>query len=409
MRTSLISKKPELVEIFENKKLGYKAFFVVDAWNGYSKSCGGIRISPDVTLREVQDLAKGMTLKYSFANVQNLAGAKSGIRIPKNCPVELRKKIVESFGKNMKRYFQQGTYFPGTDIGSDIADIETILQSARAPVVVLEDTAYFTSFSVLQCALEGLKFLKKNTHEATVCIEGFGSIGSYLAEQIQRQKLNLRVVAVSTQQGAVYDERGLDLKKLIGLRKKHGDDCVKNYINCTPIEKEELYALPCDVLFLCAKSRTITKKVARRLQCSVISPATNFPLEDGVEESLHTRDIVYIPDFIANSGGSSCSFLHGNGVPSFLIWKYVKGSFSSFVQALLRCARSAGISPYKLAVVLAEQNYTLRGRQTKKKKPINGILQKISPKLLKSVYHLRRIQQSMRRNTRFVEEYCERS
>ena len=43
------------------------------------RSCGGLRMLPDITESEIRGLAQAMTLKYGFLGA-NLGGAKAGVR-----------------------------------------------------------------------------------------------------------------------------------------------------------------------------------------------------------------------------------------------------------------------------------------------------------------------------------------
>ena len=54
----------------------------------------------------------------------------------------------------------------------------------------------------------------------------------------------------------------------------------------------------------CAAGGLIDDALARALDCRVIAGAANNPLADrGVARILMERDILYVPDFLANCGG----------------------------------------------------------------------------------------------------------
>jgi glutamate dehydrogenase/leucine dehydrogenase len=58
------------------------------------------------------------------------------------------------------------------------------------------------------------------------------------------------------------------------------------------------------VLAPCAAGGLIDEALARALDCRVIAGAANNPLSDrGVARVLMERDILYVPDFLANCGG----------------------------------------------------------------------------------------------------------
>jgi glutamate dehydrogenase/leucine dehydrogenase len=59
-----------------------------------------------------------------------------------------------------------------------------------------------------------------------------------------------------------------------------------------------------DVLSPCAVGEVIGVEDVPSLRCRVIAGAANNPLvDDATAVALHERGILYVPDFIANSGG----------------------------------------------------------------------------------------------------------
>ena len=59
-----------------------------------------------------------------------------------------------------------------------------------------------------------------------------------------------------------------------------------------------------DVLAPCAAGGLIDEALARSIDCRVVAGAANNPLTDrAVARTLMQRDIVYVPDFLANCGG----------------------------------------------------------------------------------------------------------
>ena len=67
---------------------------------------------------------------------------------------------------------------------------------------------------------------------------------------------------------------------------------------------EIILASELDVLAPCAGGGLIDDALARALDCRVIAGAANNPLTDrGVARTLMERDVLYVPDFLANCGG----------------------------------------------------------------------------------------------------------
>jgi glutamate dehydrogenase (NAD(P)+) len=102
--------------------------------------------------------------------------------------------------------------------------------------------------------------------------------------------------------GLLADPAGLDVEELLELRRRFGDRLVQNAAR-KAWPREELFELEADVLVPGARPDSITRSVAERVRCAVVSPGANVPYAPGAVEALHRREIVAIPDFISNSGG----------------------------------------------------------------------------------------------------------
>jgi len=66
-----------------------------------------------------------------------------------------------------------------------------------------------------------------------------------------------------------------------------------------------LYSEPCDIFVPCAVGGVLNKENIPSLKCQAVAGAANNQLgnpEDAI--SLRDRAILYVPDFIANSGGA---------------------------------------------------------------------------------------------------------
>src|SRR4029079_10431015 len=67
---------------------------------------------------------------------------------------------------------------------------------------------------------------------------------------------------------------------------------------------EAILAMELDVLAPCAAGGLIDDAIAQSIDCRGVSGAANSPLTDrSVARTLLERDIVYVPDFLANCGG----------------------------------------------------------------------------------------------------------
>ncbi|MED3816233.1 Glu/Leu/Phe/Val dehydrogenase, partial [Priestia megaterium] len=136
-----------------------------------------------------------------------------------------------------------------------------------------------------------------------VIIQGFGNVGSYLAEYLH--ELGAKVVGVSDALGALYDPQGLDIPYLMENRDSFG--VVTTLYNDT-ISNQELLEKECDILIPAAIGGVITRENAERLQCQIVIEAANGPTSKEAIQILDEKGIMVVPDILANSGGVIVSY-----------------------------------------------------------------------------------------------------
>jgi glutamate dehydrogenase len=144
---------------------------------------------------------------------------------------------------------------------------------------------------------------KKPVKDLKVIIQGFGNVGSYLAKYLY--DLGAKVVGISDVLGGLYDENGLDIPYLLENRDSFG--IVSNRFNSS-MTNQELLEKECDVLIPAAISGVIHKQNASRLNCNIIIEAANGPTTKEALKILDEREILVVPDILANSGGVIVSY-----------------------------------------------------------------------------------------------------
>lgn len=321
---------PEAVIRVRDAVTGMRGVLVVDN-SFFGPAGGGTRMAPDVTEDEVADLARAMTYKYAINNLPT-GGAKAGIVADPTLPAAQRNAILRAFGRALApllRSVDEGWLLGvGPDMGVSDVDVHTIYEGAERPNVnpgilgpVTDDDPHdLTGYGVVVAARAALAARGHAIAGATFAIEGFGHAGIGLARYIARA--GGRVVAITTIRGGVYNASGLDLERMLALRRAHGDDCVRHYAEAEPIQPTDLYFLPCDVLVPGARPYVIDARNQHRVQAKIICAAGNIPLTEDAEERLHQRDVLVVPDFVANSGGTIsvwAAILGGSPADAFAI------------------------------------------------------------------------------------------
>ena len=135
-----------------------------------------------------------------------------------------------------------------------------------------------------------------------MAIEGIGKVGGGVAREVSRR--GGRVVAVSTIAGCIADPSGLDVERLLALRRAHGDACVVRYGRPTGPPGQLFTAVNADVVVPGTRPGAIGGRTAGLLPPAVrvIAPAANAPYTAQGADVLRRRGIVALPDFVCNAG-----------------------------------------------------------------------------------------------------------
>ena len=75
-----------------------------------------------------------------------------------------------------------------------------------------------------------------------------------------------------------------------------------------PVTGDELLTLPCDVLVPAALQGQITGANAHKIQARVVVEGANGPTTPDADIILRDRDVLLIPDVLANAGGVTVSY-----------------------------------------------------------------------------------------------------
>ena len=301
------------LEIFEGYRVHHSTL------RGPAK--GGVRYSPFVTLDEMKALALLMTFKTALLGLP-LGGSKGGIRVDtkklSNRELETLTRrytmeIINMIGPDrdvaapdmytdsrtmawmMDTYsMQKGRSIPGVVTGKPI-DIGGTIGSIDAPG---------TGMCYL---LEHLcQKLNYNLKKMSVVIQGFGKVGSVVAKQLCNISCN--IIAISEEGGGIYSSDGLDIDTLI--KWKQQGNLLKDYEGkgTRPITNDELLSTKCDVLIPAAMENQIYSGNADKIDCKIILEGANSPTTSQADEILEEKEIIVVPDILANSGGVCVSY-----------------------------------------------------------------------------------------------------
>jgi glutamate dehydrogenase (NAD(P)+) len=162
-----------------------------------------------------------------------------------------------------------------------------------------------TGRGVMISTLVAMKKIGIERKKATAAVQGFGNVGSNAALLLAQQ--GLKVVAISDQTCAIYNEKGIDIDKALTYS-RNNNNILKGFNGGQEISNEELLTLDVDVLVPAAIQGVITKKNAANIKAKLIVEGANGPTESSADAILHEKGIVVVPDILANGGGVTVSY-----------------------------------------------------------------------------------------------------
>ncbi len=300
------------VEVFE----GYRC--IHSTYLGPSK--GGIRYAMDVSQDEVMALAAWMSFKCAVANLP-YGGGKGGVKCdPRKLSVGELERITRAYTKAMADVFGVDRDIPAPDMGTSAREMAWILDEFNKihgddlpgvvtgkPIVLGgslgRDAA--TGRGVMVCTKVALKKLNIDPKNATAAVQGFGNVGGHAARLLSEQ--GIKIVAISDHTGAFYNENGIDIKAALDYAAKN-DRVLKGFKGGTEITNEDLLTCKCDVLVPAALQNVITEEIAHKIHAKIVVEGANGPTVPEADHVMREKNILVVPDILANSGGVTVSY-----------------------------------------------------------------------------------------------------
>lgn len=298
---------------------------------------GGTRLwqyrNQQEAIDDVLRLARGMTYKNALAGVP-FGGGKS-IILKNNGPMDrevifrMHGRFVETFG---------GQYITAEDVGTSPEDLEHVRRETRHVAGLLSGSGNpspVTARGVFRAMQAAAKYRWGSNELAgrTVAIQGCGSVGYYLASYLNDAGANLIVSDV-------------DPRKV---------ERVVNEFGAMAFGPDDIYYADADVFAPCALGGVLNDETIHALKTEIVAGAANNQLlEPRHGDELAALNILYVPDYAANSGGVI------NGLRDLLGWDAAQSAAKvdeiyDTVFNIFRIAEAEGIPTYKAADRLAEE------------------------------------------------------
>ncbi len=272
-----------------------------------------------MTLEEVKALAAWMTWKCAVVGIP-FGGAKGGVVCdPGSLSNNELQRMTRRFAYEILPLIGPEKDIPAPDLGTNeqvmawIMDTYSTREGFSVPGVVTgkplaiggsAGRSQATARGVMYTTLATLKHLGMSVEDARVVVQGFGNVGGGTVELLHEQ--GCRIVGVSDVRGGVHNPDGLSPQGLQAEEREAGT--IVDFEGGERVSNQDLLELDCDVLIPAAIEGQLTAKNADRIKASVIVEAANGPTTPDADDIFKDRNILVVPDILANAGGVTVSY-----------------------------------------------------------------------------------------------------
>ena len=281
---------------------------------------GGLRWHPNETIDTVRALAAWMTWKTAVVDIP-LGGGKGGVTCnPKEMSDGEKQRLARGYMRAVASVLSVTKDVPAPDVYTTpqimawmMDEYETMVGEHQPGVITgkpiplggSEGRGDATARGGIYIVREAARVLGINLNGKTMAIQGFGNAGQYAA-LLGNEKLGLELVAASDSKGGIYNEKGLDPKKVVDYKLRTGS--LHGFPEAEAISDEDLLELNVTVLFPAALENVITAGNAGKLRCKISCELANGPTTPEADEILYRNGVFVLPDFLANAGGVTVSY-----------------------------------------------------------------------------------------------------
>jgi glutamate dehydrogenase (NAD(P)+) len=332
--------------------VGLKAVVVIDNI-ACGPAIGGVRMAPDVSVKECVRLARAMTLKNAAAGLPH-GGGKSVIFGDPRMPAADKERIIRAFACAMRDLVD---YIPGPDMGTDescMAWVQDEIDRAVGLPPVLGgiplDEIGATGFGLVAAIEAALPYCGLSLKGARVAVQGFGAVGRHAARFLGEKGAVL--VAAADSSATLYDPAGLDVTDL--TRHKLAGGRLVDYPAGKRQSLDAIVDAACDIWIPAARPDVLHAGNAARLQAKLVAQGANIPATQEAEAALHARGVLVLPDFIANAGGVICAAVEYHGGTEAAAFAAIAEKIGHNMNQVLEQASRTRSMPRTAAIELAE-------------------------------------------------------
>jgi len=279
----------------------------------------GIRFHPNVSKDEVMSLSAWMTLKTSVVGLP-LGWGKGGIIVdPKQLSETELEKLSRGYMRKIAKFIGPLTDVPAPDVNTNPQIMAWMLDEYNKVTRVLSPGVITgkpielwgslwrgnaTSMGWWIVLNQYLDDTNQSIEGKTIAVQWAGNAWLIFAQIAHAH--GAKVVAMSDSKGGIYQADGLDIDQIAELKKKRKS--VTDYTQWEKLMDDSILTLDVDILVPAALEWVIHKDNAGDIKAPIILELANGPIDPDADAVLENKDIVVIPDVLANAGGVTVSY-----------------------------------------------------------------------------------------------------
>lgn len=283
---------------------------------------GGIRFHPHVSLNEVRALATLMSLKTAAVGLP-LGGGKGGVAVDPRALSKIEvEQLARAYSRHLAPHIGPDKDIPAPDVNTNAETMDWMVDEYER---ITGDTtkASFTGKSMsgggsegrqaatgrggVMALIEYLRATDQSEQPMTVAIQGFGNVGYYFAE-VLRDYPHLNLIAISNSKHTWVVREGIDITKHTASGLPRPED-ITDLSSAEVLPNDAIISIEADILVLAALEDSITDANVNQVKATLLVELANGPITTSAAEKLGNRQVVILPDVIANAGGVIVSYL----------------------------------------------------------------------------------------------------
>lgn len=297
---------------------------------------GGTRIwdydSEEEAIIDALRLARGMTYKNAAAGL-NLGGGKTVIM---GDPDKIKsEQLFRAFGRFIEGL--NGRYITAEDMNAGTQDMSYINDETDY-VVGLEgksgNPSPVTAFGVFRgiVAAASEVYGSDNLNGKVVAVQGLGAVGYGVCEHLKEAGAELIVTDI----------------------RKESIERAVNELGAKAVDPDDIYGVDCDIFAPCAMGAIVNDFTIEKLKCKIVAGSANNQLaEEKHGDMLEDKGILYVPDYVVNSGGVINVYEELKGYNKERAMSRASAIYDA-VKKVIKISKEEKIPTYKAADRMAE-------------------------------------------------------